>query len=88
MYAVIFDIDTSDSHHKCIREFMEKHDFDYYKNGIYWGNDSVNSVNCIIVVQQLIQEFPFLIDHIKDIRMFKIQENNDLMPAIKFIINN
>ena len=93
MYAVTFDIDTNclnDQYHNDsstnaygdIRKFMESHNFTWIQGSVYFGNEKINAVNCVIVVQELAKTYPWFPACVKDIRMLRIEENNDLMPAI------
>lgn len=96
MYAVTFDIDTScldDSYHGNnyqnaygdIRKFMEENNFKWQQGSVYFGNENINAVNCVMVVQKLAKKFPWFTACVKDVRMLRIEENNDLMPAIQDI---
>jgi virulence-associated protein VapD len=93
MYAVVFDIDTScltgnyptpsvTNAYGDIRKFMESHDFSWQQGSVYFGNDKVNAVSCVLTVQSLSKKYPWFNTCIKDIRMLRIEENNDLRPAL------
>jgi virulence-associated protein VapD len=95
MYAVVFDIDTNclnDNYHGNsynnaygdIRKFMESNDFDWQQGSVYFGKQNVDAVKCVLTVQKLAQMYPWFPTCVKDIRMLRIEENNDLMPAIGF----
>jgi virulence-associated protein VapD len=95
MYAVVFDIDTNflnDNYHGNsynntfgdIRKFMESNDFDWQQGSVYFGKQNVDAVKCVLTVQKLAQIYPWFPTCVKDIRMLRIEENNDLMPAIGF----
>jgi len=95
MYAVTFDIDTnclSDNYHNQsstnaygdIRKFMEANGFIWQQGSVYFGNPStINAVTCVTTVQRLAKQFPWFTVCVKDVRMLRIEENNDLMPAIR-----
>jgi virulence-associated protein VapD len=93
MYAVTFDIDTnclnaqyhnesSTNAYGDIRKFMEANDFDWIQGSVYFGNENINAVNCVLTVQKLAKTYPWFSVCVKDIRMLRIEENNDLMSAI------
>ena len=93
MYAVTFDIDTSclgDEYHnqssnnayKDIRTFMESNNFKWQQGSVYFGDESINAVSCVLVVQKLSKQYSWFAACIKDVRMLKIQENNDLRPVL------
>jgi virulence-associated protein VapD len=96
MYAVTFDIDTNciksqfediniqnDIYGK-IRRFMTENGFEWKQGSVYFGNETINAVTCVTTVQKLAKAIPALSVCVKDIRMLKIEEYNDLLPAIQF----
>ena len=66
---------------------MEKNGFKWQQGSVYFGDESINAVNCVMVVQKLAKKFPWFSACVKDVRMLRIEENNDLMPAIKEILS-
>lgn len=95
MYAVTFDIDTnclSDEQvtnsraYGEIRKFMEANGFKWQQGSVYFGNESINAVSCVTTIQALARALPCFAACVKDVRMLKIEENNDLMPAIKAVL--
>lgn len=95
MYAVTFDIDTNclnENYHTPsasnaygdIRKFMEANGFSWQQGSVYFGDiDKINAVTCVMVVQKLGQLFPWFATCIKDVRMLRIEEDNDLMPILR-----
>lgn len=55
---------------------------------VYFGDETINAVTCVATVQILAKQIPSFAICIKDVRMLKIEENNDLMPAIKIVLWN
>ncbi len=95
MYAVIFDIDadclsdnniTNSKAYGNIRKFMEQNYFKWQQGGVYFGDETINAVTCVTTVQRMAKELPFFPMCVKDVRMLKIEENNDLMPAVKEVL--
>jgi virulence-associated protein VapD len=93
MYAIVFDLDTQvlesvyggpswRSAYSDIRGKLSGFGFDWQQGSTYFGNDSVDAVTCVIAVQDLTAAFPWFQAAVRDIRMLRIEENNDLMPAI------
>jgi virulence-associated protein VapD len=93
MYAVVFDLDTNclnDTYHGNnvpnaygdIRKFMENNNFEWRQGGVYFGNAKIDAVQCVLTVQKLAKLYPWFPTCVKDVRMLRIEENNDLMPAI------
>jgi virulence-associated protein VapD len=94
MYAVVFDLDTnclSNEYHAPsannayadIRKFMESHGFKWQQGSVYFGDESIDAVKCVLVVQKLARTYAWFPACVKDIRMLRIEENNDLMQAIR-----
>lgn len=95
MYAITFDIDTNCLNEKDnnatktyteIRKFMESNNFKWQQGSVYFGDESINAVSCVTTIQALAKAIPAFGVCVKDVRMLKIEENNDLMPAIKSIL--
>ena len=59
--------------------------FKWQQGSVYFGDESINAVTCVMVVQKLAKKFPWFSACVKDVRMLRIEENNDLMPAIHLI---
>jgi virulence-associated protein VapD len=95
MYAVTFDIDTnclneqyhtnsSNNAYGDIRRFMEANGFIWQQGSVYFGDESkINAVTCVTTVQKLAKQYSWFTTCVKDVRMLKIEENNDLLPAIR-----
>ena len=96
MYAVTFDIETNclnENYHNDsstnaygdIRKFMESNGFVWQQGSVYFGDATkINAVSCVTIVQRLAKQYPWFATCVKDVRMLRIEENNDLMPAISF----
>lgn len=50
MYAVTFDIDTKTNAYGNIRKFMEANNFIWQQGSVYFGNEKINAVNCVIII--------------------------------------
>ncbi|MGI9365811.1 MAG: virulence factor [Rhizobiaceae bacterium] len=94
MYAIVFDLDTQtlsdvyDGNHPnnaCaeIRRYLAARGFEWMQGSTYFGNDSVNAVSCVTTVQKLSKKFPWFSPAVRDIRMLRIEEDNDLSIAIE-----
>ncbi|MCK0201402.1 virulence factor [Ornithobacterium rhinotracheale] len=93
MYAVLFDLDTNclsvnyegnayNNAYKLIKDFMLKNGFQWKQGSVYFGDETINAVNCVVIVQKLAKEYPWFSTCCKDVRMLRIEENNDLLSAI------
>ncbi len=95
MYAVAFDLDTetlsqtygSPSYNNAysdIRKFLQSKGFDWQQGSVYFGNpEKVDAVKCVLAVQELSKSFAWFAASVRDIRMLRIEENNDLKPAVE-----
>ena len=94
VYAIAFDLDTtvlSETHHNeswrnaynDVGAALRKHGFERMQGSVYFGNDDVDAVTCVLAVQQLTSDFPWFAPAVKDIRMLRIEDNSDLMPAVE-----
>ena len=93
MYAVAFDLDIEslkqtygDPYNNAYREindFLVAKGFDWQQGSVYFGSlQKVNAVTCVIAVSELSKKFSWFAASVKDIRMLRIEENNDLRPAL------
>ena len=96
MYAVVFDLDTSclgeeyhtpsaNNAYADIRKFMEANHFTWQQGSVYFGDETINAVNCVMIIQRLAKQYAWFTACVKDVRMLRIEENNDLMPAIQMM---
>ena len=94
VYAIAFDLDTNvlkASYHNDswqnaysdIGKTLRGHGFDRMQGSVYFGNDSVDAVTCVLAVQQLTTELAWFGPAVSDIRMLRIEDNNDLRPAVE-----
>lgn len=93
MYAICFDLDqdqlrrhypnaeTTGAYHD-IRRALEKFGFARQQGSVYFGNNTVTPVTCVMAVQAVQKSCPWFAKVVSDIRMLRIEEHNDLMPAI------
>jgi virulence-associated protein VapD len=93
MYAIVFDLDQQtlqQTYHNTsyqnaygeIRRELEKRGFDWQQGSTYFGDASVDAVACVLAAQHLARTYPWFTPSVRDIRMLRIEDNNDLMPAI------
>ncbi len=93
MYAIVFDFDTgtleqlypNDSWRNAysdVRSYLTSRGFEWRQGSTYFGDESVDAVRCVTVVQRLGRKFPWFVPAVRDIRMLRIEENNDLMIAL------
>lgn len=93
MYAIAFDLDTNalqahydpqkwrNAYGDISREFA-LHGFQGQQGSLYFGRSGTTPVTCVLAVQAVGKRYPWFAKVVRDIRMLRIEENNDLMPAI------
>lgn len=93
MYAIVFDLDTQvleatyggaswKNAYAEVRRALLEHGFDWQQGSTYFGNEDVTAVGCVLAVQDITHRFSWFRPSVRDIRMLRIEENNDLLPAI------
>lgn len=96
MYAVVFDLDTNslkdvypgeswNNAYADIRRFLGTRGFGWQQGSTYFGDETVDAVTCVLTIQELTGAFDWFSASVRDIRMLRIEENNDLMPAVERI---
>ena len=95
MYAIVFDLDQETlsktyhgpSYHNAygdIKKALEANGFTRQQGSVYFGDVSkVDAVACVLAVMDLAKANPWFAPSVTDIRMLRIEDNNDLMPAVK-----
>lgn len=97
-YAISFGLDTKilqDSYpapswqnaYFDIERALREHGFVRKQGSVYFGDDAVDVVRCQAAVQKLAVDYDWFAPSVRDIRMLRIEDNNDLMPAIEFAVN-
>lgn len=94
MYAIVFDLDTNslkdvypgqswNNAYAEIRNYLAERGFDWQQGSTYFGNEKIDAVSCVMTIQDLTEHFDWFASSVRDIRMLRIEENNDLMPAVE-----
>ena len=93
VYAIAFDMDT-DTLQKSypgaswtnayteIKKVLDRHGFIRQQGSVYFGGPSVNAVTCVLASFDLAKSLPWFAISVRDIRMLRIEEMNDLLPAV------
>lgn len=92
MYAIAFDLDAkvaaslvSGDYNYCyaqIRTVMAEHGFTSVQGSVYFGDENSDAVKCVVAVQDLDRRFAWFGRSVRDLRMLRVEENNDLRPAL------
>lgn len=97
MYAIAFDMDIEslraqygdpyNNAYTKIRRILQEHGFKWQQGSVYFGGDEINAVTCVLAAQDLARRLPWFAASIRDIPMLRIEELNDLMPAVQQAID-
>src|SRR5262245_16195653 len=68
-----------------IRRVLQRHGFTWQQGSVYFGGEAVTAVTCVLAAQDLARSLPWFAASVRDIRMLRIDELNDLMPAVQQI---
>ena len=94
MYAITFDLDTemlrqtypNESHNNAYKDIRNvlvgEFGFDWQQGSVYFGGPTVDAVTCVMAAQELATRYDWFQPSVRDIRMLRIEDNNDLAPAI------
>ena len=92
MYAIAFDLDTEKlkasygkSHNNAygeIRNFLAAKGFKNQQGSLYYGDETVTQVSAVLAVVELSRKYPYIRPSVADIRILRLLDNDDLMPAV------
>jgi virulence-associated protein VapD len=93
VYAIAFDLDqeqlglhypgnSPNNAYEAVRRVLETYGFHRQQGSVYFGNESVTPVTCVMAVQGVQKRYSWFGKVVTDIRMLRIEEHNDLLPAI------
>jgi virulence-associated protein VapD len=93
VYAFAFDMDIEalrnnygDPYNNAyleIRKVLQKHGFTWQQGSVYFGDERINAVTCVLAAIDLARTLPWFAGSVRDVRMLRIEELNDLMPAVQ-----
>ncbi len=93
VYAIAFDMDIDSLRQNYgdpyngayleIRKILERYGFRWQQGSTYFGGETVNAVTCVMAAMDLGRTLPWFSVSVRDIRMLRIEELNDLMPAVQ-----
>ena len=96
-FAITLVMDVSilqDSYHTAawqnayedILRVLREYGFSRQQGSVYLGDESVDVVRCVLAVQALARGFTWFAPAVRDIRMLRIEDTNDLMPAVTSVM--
>lgn len=93
LYAIAFDLDIEslklnygdpyNNAYSEIRKVLQTKGFTWQQGSVYFGGESINAVTCVLAAIELSRVLPWFAASVRDIRMLRIEEFNDLMPAVQ-----
>lgn len=85
-YAISFKFDPQDDQvidcYNKVVSCLTTLGFTKLHSTFYIGNDSINSVDCVLAVQHLSKSIAWFYPNVRDLQMFRIEETSDLMVAL------
>jgi len=95
VYAIAFDMDIEqlrihygepyNNVYLDIRRILETHGFQWQQGSVYFGGPAVTASNVMVAVIDLTSRLTWFAAAVRDIRMLRIEEMNDLMPVVQRI---
>jgi virulence-associated protein VapD len=93
VYAIAFDMDIAQlrghygdpykAAYQEIRRVLEGHGLTWQQGSVCFGGPEVTAVTCVLAAQDLARSLPWFAAAVRDIRMLRIEEQNDLMSAVR-----
>jgi virulence-associated protein VapD len=93
VYAIAFDMDIEQLRVHCgdpynnvyleIRRMLERHQFQWQQGSVYFGAPAVTAATVMVAVIDLTTYLPWFAACVRDIRILRIEESNDLMPVVQ-----
>jgi virulence-associated protein VapD len=93
VYAIAFDMDIEqlrihygDPYNNAyleIRRVVEEHGFQWQQGSVYFGGPEVTAATVMVAVIELTTRLSWFAASVRDIRMLRIEELNDLMPVVQ-----
>lgn len=98
VFAIAFDMDIEqlranygDPYNNAyleIRRVLQRHGFTWQQGSVYFGGVEVTAVTCVLAAMDLARSLPWFASSVRDIRMLRIEELNDLMPAVQQAVSD
>jgi virulence-associated protein VapD len=96
-YAICIDLDPGvlaqiygpgwETAYTDVTRFLAEHGFVRRYGTVYFGDGTIVAVHCMMVVQQLALQFAWFAPAASDVRMIRIEGNNDMRAAMELAVN-
>jgi virulence-associated protein VapD len=98
MYAIAFDLDTDmlaktygtpsyNNAYTDIKNVLSGYGFTRQQGSVYFGDGKVDAVKTVMATQKLAKKYEWFRASVRDIRMLRIEDDNDLKPAIEAVFD-
>jgi virulence-associated protein VapD len=86
-YALAIDVEVAaldtagdpyNNAYQKIRRVLARHGFTWQQGSVYFGGEAVTAVTCVLAAQDLVATLPWFAASVRDVRMLRIEEMNDL----------
>lgn len=92
-YAIVVDLDMDTlskiytavspaNAYTDIKNTLRKCGFSRQQGSVYFGSNKVDAVRTVMAARRLATKYAWFTASVRDIRMLRIEDDNDLMPAI------
>lgn len=86
VYAIAYDLNNSaaEKHGAWakIARVLESHGFHRQQGSVFYGNENTSSMTCARAVLELYDKYPWFWDVVRDMRMLRISEQDDLLSIV------
>lgn len=92
VYAIAFDLNTTKAEKLCgggwrncynqIAHVLADFGFARKQGSVYFGDHTSDAVRCVMAVQELDRRYAWFGRVVSDLRMLRVDEDNDLLPAL------
>lgn len=65
-----------------IKRYLADKGFDRQQGSLYYGNEHVDAVKAVLAVSSMSREFTWFAPSVSDIRLLRIEDDDDLSPAL------
>ena len=66
-----------------IEDTLRSYGFSRQQGSVYFGSNKVDAVRTVMAARRLATKYAWFVLSVRDIRMLRIEDDNDLMPAIR-----
>lgn len=93
VYAIAFDLNSARAEQACgpnwrgtcyaqIAHVLADFGFARKQGSVYFGDHTSDAVRCVMAVQELDRRYAWFGRVVSDLRMLRVDEDNDLLPAL------